>query len=167
MKKQIDDQVRASGREEGLGGGVETGEARTAARHLGLGQCEKAGDFAQLGTCGADDGGSFVEAFRGLAGSEREARLLLGATDGTEGVARAGERVAFTVNEAFDLKGHLDIAPAIETLTGAALAWLELRKLRLPEPEDVGFDLADARYVANLEIETVRNRGLFVDALGG
>ena len=93
--------------------------------------------------------------------------MLLGASDGTEGVACARESVAFAVDEALDLESHLDIAPAVEALTGAALAGLELRKLRFPEPQDVGFDFADASYVANLEIETVRDSGLFVDALGG
>jgi hypothetical protein len=71
------------------------------------------------------------------------------------------------VDETFDLKRHLDIAPAIEALAGAAFAWLELRKLRLPEPQDVGFDFADASYVANFEIETVWDSGLLLDALGG
>lgn len=146
---------------------MEAGYTRAAARSLRLGRCEEAGDFAEFGACGADDGGSFIEALGRFAGSEREARLLFCAADGAEGVARAGEGVAFAVNEALDLESHLDIALAIETLTGAALAGLELRKLRFPESQDVGFDLADAGYVADFEIETVRNRGLFVDALGG
>jgi hypothetical protein len=71
------------------------------------------------------------------------------------------------VYEAVDLESHLDIAAAIEALAGAALAWLELRKLGFPEPKDVGLDFADASDVADFEIETVWNRRLFVDALGG
>jgi hypothetical protein len=49
---------------------VEAGHARSAARHLRLVRREKAGDFAELSACGADDSGSFVEALGWLAGSE-------------------------------------------------------------------------------------------------
>src|SRR6202044_893078 len=82
-------------------------------------------------------------------------------------MTRSRECVAFTVDEAFDLESHLDVAAAIEALACAALAGLELRKLRLPKAEDVGFNLADAGYVANFEIETVWDDRRFVDALGG
>ena len=93
--------------------------------------------------------------------------MLLGAADGTECVTCARQGVAFAMDEALDLESHLDVASAIEALAGATLAGLELRELRLPEPQDIGFDFADASYVPNFEIETVRNSGLFVDALGG
>ena len=68
---------------------MEAGHARSAARHLRLVRSEEAGDFAQLSACGADDGGSFVEALSGFAGSEGETGLLFCTTDGTECVTRA------------------------------------------------------------------------------
>jgi hypothetical protein len=71
------------------------------------------------------------------------------------------------MNEALDLKRHFDVAPAIEALAGAAFCGLELWKLRLPEPQNVRLDFADACNVADLKIETVWDRGLFLDALGG
>jgi hypothetical protein len=71
------------------------------------------------------------------------------------------------MHKALDLESHLDIASSIEALAGPALAWFELRELRLPEAKDVGFDFADTGYVANFEIETVRDGWLLVDALGG
>ena len=91
--------------------------------------------------------------------------MQLGASDGTEGVACARESVAFAVDEALDLESHLDIAPAVEALTGAAFVGLELGKLRLPEAENVGFKAADACNVANLEIEAIGDRGRFRCAL--
>jgi hypothetical protein len=39
--------------------------------------------------------------------------------------------------------------------------------LRLPESQHVGFDLADARDIADLEVETVGYCRLFLNALGG
>ena len=93
--------------------------------------------------------------------------MLLRAADGTECVTRARQGVAFAMDEAFDLESYLDVAPTIEALASATLARLELRELRLPETQDISFDFADASYVANFEIETVRNSRLFVDALGG
>jgi hypothetical protein len=63
------------------------------------------------------------------------------------------------MNQALDLDGHLDIAAAIEPLAGSALVGLELRELGLPKTKDVSFDLADAGYVANFEIETVGDEG--------
>jgi hypothetical protein len=146
---------------------VEAGHARTPARRLRFRGREHASDFAQFGACGADDGGSFVEALAGFTGSEREARLRIGAARMAEGVTSAGQSVALAVDEALDLESHFDIAAAIEALACAAFAGLELRKLGFPEAKDVGFDFADASYVANFEIETVRDRRLFVDALGG
>jgi hypothetical protein len=156
-----------SGWEERLRGCVETGHARTTTRRKGLRRGEQSGDLAQLGARGTDDGSGFIESLAGFAGSQREAWLRICAARLTERMTRPGERIAFAVHEALDLESHLDIAATIESLAGAALARFELRELRLPEPQDVGFDFANAGYVANFEIETVWNRGLFVDALGG
>ena len=127
---------------------------------------EEASNFAQLGASRADDGGGFVEAFARFAGSERQAGLL-GAADLAEGMACAGECVAFAVDEALDFKSSFDVAAPVEALAGSTFAGLELGKLRLPEAEDVGFDAADASDVADFEIETVWNGWLLVHALGG
>ena len=71
----------------------------------------------------------------------------------------AHQRVSFLVNQALDLQRHLHIAPPVKPLSGSALVGLELRKLRLPEPKNIGFHFANAGHVSNLEVETVRNRG--------
>jgi len=154
------------GREERLGGGLKRGQAGTAARHLGIGRSEQADDLAEFSARRADHGRGFVEPFGRLAGREREARLV-GAAHSAQSLTRAGKRVAFAMDEAFDFESHLDIATAIEALAGSTFSGSELRKLRFPETQDVGLDLTDARDVADFEIETVGDDGLFVDALGG
>ncbi len=156
-----------SGGKEGFGGGLQGGQARTAAWSLRLGSGEEASDLTKLSPRRADDGCSLVEPLCRLTWRKGKTRLLPGAAHRTHCLTRARECVAFVVHEAFDLEGHLDIASAIEALAGSALAWLELRKLRFPEAQDVGLDFADTRDVANFEIETVRDDGFFVDALGG
>ena len=78
-----------------------------------------------------------------------------------EGLTGAGERVALGVDQALDFKHQFDIAAAIEALAGSALVGLELGKLRLPKAQDIGFDAADAGYIANLEVEAVGDGGVF------
>ena len=58
-------------------------------------------------------------------------------------------------------------ATAIEALAGSTLARFELRKLRFPKPQDVGFDFADAGDVTDFEVETVGDRGRLIGALMG
>ena len=72
-----------------------------------------------------------------------------------ESLTRAGERVAGGVDKAFDLKRNFDVALAIESLPGSTFIGFELGKLGFPKAEDVGFDFANAGYIANFEIETV------------
>ena len=156
----------ASGREEGFRRGVQGCEARAAAWRLGFGCGEEADNFAELSARGADDGCGLIESFGRLAGGNGKG-CLAGAAYCAQGLTCAGERVTLAVHKALDLESHLDIAPAIEALTGSTFAGLELRKLRFPEPKDVGFNFADACYVANFEIETVGDCGLFLHALGG
>ena len=88
---------------------------------------------------------------RGLRGWLRTGAAM----DLLKHLACAGERVSLGVDQALDLQNQLDIAAAIKPLAGSALVGLELRKLRLPEAQDVGFELADAGHIANFEVETV------------
>jgi len=82
-------------------------------------------------------------------------------------LARAGKRISLGMNQPFDLQGQLHIAFAVESLPGTTLVGLELRKLRFPEPQNVGLNFANARDIADLEIKTVRDRGRFEGALPG
>ena len=72
-----------------------------------------------------------------------------------ESLAGASECVALGVDEALDLENQLNFAAAIEALAGSALVGFELGKLRLPEAEDVGFELANPGDIANLEVEAI------------
>src|SRR5579875_1377933 len=67
------------------------------------------------------------------------------------------------MHQAFNFKHQLDIAAAIQPLPGSALVRFQLRKLTLPETEHVWLECADARHIADLEIEAVGNDG---DGLG-
>ena len=74
-----------------------------------------------------------------------------------EDLARAGDGVALVVEEAFDAQRHFDIATTIETLAGTAFVGFELRKLALPEAQDVGWDVAEFGDFADAEVELVRD----------
>ena len=84
-----------------------------------------------------------------------------------QSLARAGKRISLGMNQPFDLQGKLHIAFAVESLPGTTLVGLELRKLRFPEPQNVGLNFANARDIADLEIKTVWDRGRFEGALPG
>ena len=71
------------------------------------------------------------------------------------------------MNQALDLQRHFHVALAVEPLAGAALVRLQLRKLRLPESQDIGLNVANSRNIANLEIETIWDRRWFEGALPG
>jgi hypothetical protein len=140
----------------------------------GLG--EKVGEGAEIGAEGGDlvaavgflaDGLAYVDDGCGLGrggwdGSGGELGGFggfFGPGLGREGLAGAGDGVALVVEQALDAERHLDVALAVEALAGAAFVGLELRELGLPEAEDVGGDIAQLRYIANAEVELVRNDG--------
>ena len=82
----------------------------------------------------------------------------------------AGNGVSLAVEQAFDAQCHFNIAPAIEALAGASLVGLELRKLALPETQDVGRNVAESGDFTDTEVELVRDvrpgwRGRFADWL--
>jgi hypothetical protein len=78
---------------------------------------------------------------------------------GFEHLPRAGNGVALVVEEALDAQSHFNIATAIETLAGASLVGFELRELALPEPQDVGGNVAESGDFADAEVELVRDVG--------
>ena len=84
---------------------------------------------------------------------------VFGSGFGGEDLAGAGDGVALFVEEALDAEGHLDVALAVEALARATLVGLELRELCFPETENVGRDIAQLGYIANAEVELVRNDG--------
>ncbi len=70
-------------------------------------------------------------------------------------LSRARQRVSLRMNEPLDIKSQFHVAAAVKPLSGAAFVGLELRKLGLPETQDVGFHFANTRDIANLEIKAV------------
>ena len=76
-----------------------------------------------------------------------------------EDLTGAGDGVALVVEETLDTEGHFDVAAAVETLAGAAFVRFELRKLALPEAEDVGGNVAELGDFADAEVELVRDVG--------
>ena len=84
-----------------------------------------------------------------------------------QGLACARKRIALGVDQVLDLQSQLDIMTAIKPLAGAALVGFKLRELRLPKTQNIGFDLADAGHIANLEVEAVGDRGGIDDAIPG
>ena len=76
-----------------------------------------------------------------------------------ENLPRAGNGVALVIEKAFDAQSHFHIATAVQTLPGAALVRFELRKLALPETQDVGGNIAEPGDFADAEVELVRDVG--------
>jgi hypothetical protein len=74
-------------------------------------------------------------------------------------LARAGKRVSLGMNKPLDIERQFHVTAAVKPLSGTAFVGLELRKLGLPETQDVGFHFANARDITNLEIETVWDLG--------
>ena len=99
-----------------------------------------------------------IDAWRAVVDGEGELRFFLFQLC-LEDLACAGNGVALVVEEAFDAQGHLDVATAIEALAGAAFVGFELRKLALPEAQDVGGNIAEPGDFADAEVELVRNVG--------
>jgi len=73
-------------------------------------------------------------------------------------LASASQRVTLAVNQGLDFQHHLDVAPAVKPLSSPTLVGFELRKLRLPKPENVGLKAADPCDIANFEVQTIRDR---------
>jgi hypothetical protein len=84
---------------------------------------------------------------------------VLGFGFGGEDLAGAGDGVALVVEQALDAQSHLDVSLAIQALAGATFVWLELRELCLPETEHVGGDVTELGYIADTEVELVRDDG--------
>ena len=97
-----------------------------------------------------------IDVRRAVVDGEGELRLFLFELC-LEDLAGAGNGVALVVEEALDAQRHFDVATAIEALTGAAFVGFELRKLALPETQDVGGDVAELGDFADAEVELVRN----------
>ncbi len=74
-------------------------------------------------------------------------------------LARAWDGVALLVEQRFDVEDGFDVATAVESLAGASLVWFELGKLALPEAQNIGGDVAEARDLAYAEVEFVRDVG--------
>ena len=76
---------------------------------------------------------------------------------GGEYLAGSRDGIALVIQETLDAEGHLDVALTVEALAGSTFIGLELRELSFPEAEDVGGHIAELGYIANAEVELVRN----------
>ncbi len=94
----------------------------------------------------------------GVRDEQREQRFFVFEL-GFDGLTCAGDGVALVVEEGLDAERGFDVATAIETLSGAAFVWTEMRKLTLPEAEDVGWDLAEAGDLTDTEVQLIRDVG--------
>ena len=94
----------------------------------------------------------------GAVNGERKLRFLL-AEFAFDDLTGSGDSVALVVKERLDVEGGFYVTTAIESLTGAAFVWLELRKLTLPEAQDIGWNVAELRDLADAEVEFVRDVG--------
>ena len=129
---------------------------------------EEGDDFAQLGADASHGFGYGIGPLPGLIGIRLGNGLRLRATvSAFKGLASTGQRVAFAMDESFDFERQLHFAAAIEALAGSAFVGLELGKLSFPETKDIGFYGADAGYVADLEVQTIRDGGRLDNALAG
>jgi hypothetical protein len=177
------------GRKQGSGGGGNGGKPGASASGVLNRRGEEIGDLTQFGARLTDYGcgriGIDIGAQSQVGSDERssgrsvhlelaQGLLLCGRTvtvNLVKGLAGAGKGIPLGVDEALDFQGQFDFAAAIKALAGSAFVGLELGELCLPEAKDVGFKLADAGYVANLEVETVgdgrRVLSGFVGELGG
>jgi hypothetical protein len=99
-----------------------------------------------------------IDVWGGVVDGEGELGFLL-LQLGLEDLPGAGDGVALTVEEAFDAQSHLDVATAVEALSGAPLVGFELRELALPETQDVGWKVAESGDFADAEVELVRDVG--------
>jgi hypothetical protein len=84
-----------------------------------------------------------------------------------ERLAGSGNGVALSVHQPLDLQGQFHLSSAVKTLTGSTFIRLELGKLRFPKTKDVRLDAAQARYVANLEVQPIGDDGRVDHALSG
>ena len=93
--------------------------------------------------------------------------LRLGPARLPQSLAGAGKCISLGVNQALDFQSQFHVALAVESLSGSAFVWFELRELRLPKTQNVGLNLADPGHIANLEIEAVGYSRGFNGALRG
>ena len=110
-----------------------------------------------------------IDVWSGVVDSKGELRFFVSQL-GLEDLPRARNGVALAVEETLDAKRHFNVAAAVETLSGAAFVGFELRKLTLPEAEDVGGNVAEFGDFTDAEVELVRDvrpgwRGSFADWL--
>jgi hypothetical protein len=80
---------------------------------------------------------------------------------GFDELASAADGIALFIKQLFHPNDVLDVLTAIDALAGVALVGLELRKLSLPEAQDVSWKRAEFGNFADPEEELVGNYDLF------
>jgi hypothetical protein len=123
------------------------GGARCRSGEQGVEVAEILLEFAEL---------AGIDGWSVIIDTEGELRFLLFELT-FEDLASTGDSVALVIEEGFDAECHLDVATTVEALAGTAFVGLELGELALPEAEDVGGDLAQPGYLADAEVELVRD----------
>ena len=84
---------------------------------------------------------------------------------GLDELASAADRVALFVEQLLHPNDVLDVLTAIHALAGVALVGFELRKLSLPEAQDISWKRAEFGNFADPEEELVGNYDLFARLL--
>src|SRR5882762_981219 len=74
-----------------------------------------------------------------------------------EALLRAGDREPLFVEKLLDAQHGLDVAPAVDALSGGVLGGSEGRELRFPVTQDVGLRVGDLADLTDLEEKLVRD----------
>jgi len=80
----------------------------------------------------------------------------------TQLLPRAHNREPLLVKQLFDPQHTFHIAPAVHALPGAALHWLQLRKLAFPKAQHVCGQAAQRSHFPNAEIQLIRDENLIL-----
>ena len=103
----------------------------------------------------------------GLRGERNCSLRLVGLCLCAQLLACAGNRESLLVQQLLDPQHALDIALAVHALSSAAFDWPQLRKLGLPEAQHVRRQAAKRSYLADPEIQLVRNKNFIRCMLSG
>jgi hypothetical protein len=93
-------------------------------------------------------------------------RLLL-AMSPFQRLARPRNGVTLAMYEPLDLESEFHLAAAVQALTSPALVGFERWELRLPKTKNVRLYAAQARNIADLEVQPIGNDGRIGHPLSG
>jgi len=99
---------------------------------------------------------------------EGQRRLIAGGLAlGQQMLAGAGNGESFVIKQALDFKSSFDIISAVHALPGAAFRGLELRKLSLPEAQDISRQAAEPGHLSDAKVQLVGDQHFLRTGSGG